>query len=247
VKPLKWEVKLGIGLVTLSVIIYTIKYLVLGNLENTLLYIFNSLGFLMINVLFVTLVINSLLAMRSRRDKLEKLNMVIGTFFSEIGTQLLTVLSDVDPHLDKIRGELVITGEWDETNFGKVRTRLNNFEYSVDISRVNLVELQEFLASKRDFMIRLLENPVLLEHQSFTELLMAVFHLTEELNSRQDLNNLPESDYEHLAGDIKRVYGLLVSQWLNYMQYVKNNYPYLFSLAMRTNPFDENASAIVKG
>jgi plasmid maintenance system killer protein len=247
VKPLKWEVKLGIGLVTLSVIIYTIKYLVLGNLENTLLYIFNSLGFLMINVLFVTLVINSLLAMRSRRDKLEKLNMVIGTFFSEIGTQLLTVLSDVDPHLDKIRGELVITGKWDETNFGKVRTRLNNFEYSVDISRVNLVELQEFLASKRDFMIRLLENPVLLEHQSFTELLMAVFHLTEELNSRQDLNNLPESDYEHLAGDIKRVYGLLVSQWLNYMQYVKNNYPYLFSLAMRTNPFDENASAIVKG
>jgi hypothetical protein len=31
-----------------------------------------------------------------------------------------------------------------------------------------------------------------------------------------------------------------------YMQHLKQNYPYLFSLAMRTNPFDANASAIVR-
>ncbi|MFY9799780.1 MAG: two pore domain potassium channel family protein, partial [Methanoregula sp.] len=31
-----------------------------------------------------------------------------------------------------------------------------------------------------------------------------------------------------------------------YMQHLKKKYPYLFSLAMRTNPFDVHASAIVK-
>jgi hypothetical protein len=30
------------------------------------------------------------------------------------------------------------------------------------------------------------------------------------------------------------------------MEHLKDNYPYLFSLAMRTNPFDQDASVIVK-
>jgi hypothetical protein len=56
-----------------------------------------------------------------------------------------------------------------------------------------------FLLEERDFLLRLLENPTLLEHESFTDLLRAVFH-----------------------------------------------HPYLFSLAMRTNPFDRQASPIVQ-
>jgi len=94
-------------------------------------------------------------------------------------------------------------------------------------------------------MLRLLENPNLLEHDSFTHLLWAVFHLTEELSNRRSVKDLPDSDYEHLSGDIKRAYVLLLSEWLDYMRHLKRNYPYLFSLAMRTNPFDPAASPIV--
>lgn len=50
----------------------------------------------------------------------------------------------------------------------------------------------------------------------------------------------------HLAGDVDRVYGLLARFWLEYMRYLKGNYPYLFSLAVRTNPFDECASPVVQ-
>jgi hypothetical protein len=99
---------------------------------------------------------------------------------------------------------------------------------------------------KRDFLLRLLENPNLLEHETFTEHLRAVFHLTEELTSREDLMGLPDTDYAHLSGDIQRAYGLLVHQWLDYMRHLKDNYPYLFSLAMRINPFDQSASPIVR-
>ncbi len=57
------------------------------------------------------------------------------------------------------------------------------------------------------------------------------------------LVELPESDIRHIAGDVDRVYGQLAHFWLEYMKYLKNSYPYLFSLAVRMNPFDECASA----
>ena len=110
----------------------------------------------------------------------------------------------------------------------------------------NLSQLQKFIVDKRAFLLRLLENPNLLEHQSFTELLWAVFHLAEELSHRKDVTNLPDRDYEHLGGDIKRAYQLLIREWLAHMEHLKNDYPYLFSLAMRTNPFDPEASVQLK-
>jgi len=77
-------------------------------------------------------------------------------------------------------------------------------------------------------------------------LLRAVFHLDEELRSRKNIKNLTPKDSEHISNDIKRAYNLLVYEWLDYMSYLKNNYPYLFSLVMRLNPFDEKATSEVK-
>ncbi|MDG6257077.1 MAG: hypothetical protein QCH35_05700 [Methanomicrobiaceae archaeon] len=246
-KPIKWEIKLGILLVLISIAVYSVKLAVLQNPVVTINYIFNSLGFLPINVLLVTIVLNSLLSVRARREKLEKLSVVIGTFFSEVGTTLLTRFSDNDPGIDAIKGDLVVNNDWDAAEFAEVDAKLRNYHYTVDIQAIDLVKLRDFLKKKRDFLLRMLENPVMLEHESFTEVLRATFHLTEELERRTDLAQLPASDLEHLAGDVNRVYGLLVHQWLEYMAYMKRNYPYLFSLAMRTNPFDETATPVVQG
>jgi hypothetical protein len=243
---ISWEMKLGVFLVVASAAIYTAKFLVLGDPENTYYYIFNALGFLPINVLLVTLVLNSLLSIRSRREKLEKLNMVIGTFFSELGTGLLTVLSDNDPGLDRIKQELVVRQDWSAAEFARLRTTMKDYRFDIDIADLDVVSMRQYLVKRRNFLLRLLENPVLLEHESFTGLLRAVFHLTEELERRGDLQGLPSSDLTHLAGDMERVYGLLAIQWIDYMQYLKDQYPYLFSLAMRTNPFDEQASPVVQ-
>ena len=104
-------------------------------------------------------------------------------------------------------------------------------------------DIKNLLVGKRDFMIRLLENPLLLEHETFTDLLWAVFHLTEELEGRTDLSTLSDADYAHLSGDIGRAYNLLVREWLLYMRHLEKNYPYLFSLAVRMNPFNPDACA----
>ncbi len=183
---------------------------------------------------------------REKKTRLEKLNMIIGVFFSSLGTKLLGHFSRFDPQLDKVRQDLVVANDWSERDFAKVDQVLTHHGYMVEIQAQDLESLRALLSSQRDFLLRLMENPSLLEHEFFTDLLMAVLHLAEELVCREDLSRLPPSDLAHLKGDIKRAYSLLVRQWLHYMQYLKTHYPYLFSLALRTNPFDRAASPIVR-
>jgi len=244
-KRYNWQIILGIILILLSALVYVIHYLIFRDTHHIFIYLIGDIAFVFFEVLLVTLVIHQLLSNREKRARLEKLNMVIGAFFSEVGTRLLTYISDFDPKLEEKRKELVVNKDWPETDFSTVASRLKNYDYEVEIKKVNLEHLLSFLTSKRGFLLRLLENPNLLEHESFTELLRAAFHLTEELGNREDLRTLPDTDYNHLAGDMKRVYVQLVHQWLDYMKHLKNNYPYLFSLPTRTNPFDQEASPIV--
>ena len=241
-----WEILLGFSLLALSVIFYLIHYVIFRDAHHIFIYLMGDIAFVFIEVLLVTLIIHELLNLREKRVRMEKLNMVIGSFFSEVGTQLLTLFSDLDPNLEYIRSELIVTRDWSEENFCAVGKRLKEYEYSVEIDKINIDRLSESLVKKRDFLLRLLENPNLLEHEAFTDVLQAVFHLTEELAAREDTSQLPPSDYAHIAADVKRVYVLLIHQWVDYMKYLKNNYPYLFSLAARKNPFDQSASVVVR-
>jgi len=187
-----------------------------------------------------------LLKKRERQMRLEKLNMVIGVFFTEIGTRLLVIFSTADPEIDRIRNSLVVESKWTRHDFARLKTVLSGHHFNIEIDKIDLPDLWMHLREKRETLVRLLENPMLHEHESFTDLLQALFHLTEELAYRGRFDNLPQTDLEHLANDIKRGYKMLLAEWVDYMAHLKANYPYLFSLAMRTNPFDTNASPIVK-
>jgi voltage-gated potassium channel len=198
---------------------------------------------------FVGVVANAIehvVSERERAQRLRKLNMIIGVFFSEVGTHLIKKLSVHDPEIDRIRSALIVSNDWSDADFTRAQDIINHHESRLDSRSIPLLELHGFLAHHKGFMLALLENPQLFEHDTFTNLLHAVFHLSEELIAREHLTDLPQPDYNHLSGDINRVYGLLITEWLTYMQHLKINYPYLFSLAMRTNPFDKNASPIVR-
>jgi hypothetical protein len=82
------------------------------------------------------------------------------------------------------------------------------------------------MMGKRGFLVGLLQNPILVEHEAFSDLLRAVFHLAEELACREDLNGLPTVDLAHLAGDMQRAYLAMVQQWVEYMKHLKEHYPY---------------------
>lgn len=241
----RWYKIFGVALIILSAVVYYFHYLVFHDPHHIFIYLIGDIAFVPIEVLLVSMVIHHFLSNMEKRQRLEKLNMVIGTFFSEVGTNLLTYFSDHDPKLENIREDLIVSNDWSEEEFANVNKKLRNYDYGININNMDIEYLRSFLINKRDFLVRLLENPTMLEHESFTQLLRAVFHMTEEFSCRGELNCLPGTDLEHLQGDIERSYGLLVKEWLEYMHYLKDNYPYLFSLAMRTNPFDQESSPVV--
>ena len=204
-----------------------------------------DIAFIPIEVLMVTLIIHRLLLDREKKAMLKKLNMVIGAFFSEVGIKLIPSFAKFDHKSDEIKEDLSRMKNWTDADFKKASDLIDNYRFRIDSNLGDLESLRDFLSRKRNFLLGLLENPNLLEHETFTELLWAVFHLTEELEYRSDLNSLPHSDLEHISGDIKRVYVLLLNRWVDYVMHLKHNYPYLYSLAVRTNPLDEQASPIV--
>ena len=236
-----WQFYLGVVLVLLATAVYFIHYLIFRDVHHIFLYLIGDIAFVFFEVLLVTLIIHHLLASREKKAMVKKLNMVIGAFFSEVGTSLLKSFSEFDPCSFQIAERLVIKDDWDEKKFCAMRRHVHHHECIIETERGDLKALRSFLIEKRHFLLNLLENPNLLEHESFTNLLWAVFHLTEELASRKSLESLPDTDIEHLAKDVQRAYRRLIYEWLAYMRHLKKNYPYLFSLAMRTNPFDPHA------
>jgi len=245
-KIFNWQVLLGILLIAASAAVYYIHFLIFRDPHHIFIYLIGDVAFVFIEVLLVTMVLHQLLHYRDRKSMLNKLNMVIGAFFSEVGTDLLKLCAAFDNTSFQVTQNLVINNDWSEKDFLKMYRNVRSYQCDIDCKKGDLEAVRNFLKEKRSFMLNLLGNPNLLEHESFTNLLWAVMHLAEELIHRKNIRNISDKDREHLAGDIKRVYHHLIVEWLNYMKHLKKSYPYLFSLAMRTNPFDKNATVEVK-
>lgn len=240
-----WRVRLGIGLVAVSLVLYVVHYLIFHDFHHIAIYTVHDIAFLPLEVLLVTMVLHELLERRAKREMLHKLNMVIGAFFSEVGNQLLGMLATFDASSSDARQRLLVRADWTPKQFAAARAALAETEHPIDASAGDLAAVRDFLITKRDFLLRLLENPNLLEHESFTDTLWAVFHLAEELEARPGVTDLPATDLAHLGGDIKRAYSALAGQWVGHLEHLKASYPYLFSLAVRTNPLDPNAPILV--
>jgi hypothetical protein len=238
--------KFIIALFLLSVIFYLATFWIFGRPKEIVFLLFNSLAFAFLQVLLVTLVIERVISEHEKKAMIEKLNMVIGVFFNEVGTDLLKMAIARDDGIEEYGNNLKVGPGWGGRDFQRAREAAGKRKHDAGLDRASIAALKDFMSEKRDFLLRLLENPVLLEHETFTELMRAVFHLAEELHRRTDMASLPESDMRHIKTDFNRAYGLLIFEWLSYVEYLKVNYPYLFSLEARMNPFVDSASPVVK-
>ncbi|HWI40012.1 MAG TPA: potassium channel family protein [Verrucomicrobiae bacterium] len=186
-----------------------------------------------------------LLTRREQHHRATKLHMIIGLFFSEIGTRLLHTFAAADQELGEVRSHLLVDAAWSQRDYTAAATVLKKHRFAVNSRAIDLRELREILQGNGNFVARLLENPYVIDHETFSDVLIALLHLKEELESREVFDRLPLPDIEHLGGDIRRVYTSLALQWLGYLQHLQGTYPFLFSLAVRRNPFDEKASVVI--
>jgi len=240
-KKLNWKIIAGIVMVVLSFVFYFLHFLIFRDAHHIFIYLLGDIAFVFIEVLMVTLIIHHLLNEWEKKSHLKKLNMVIEVFFSEFGKHLLVYLSNFDNRLNKVKNLIIDKDGHCDIDFKSAFNAIKTYKADIEINKISLSKLSKFLRDRRGFLVNLLQNPNLLEHQTFTETLMSIFHIAEELVAR-DLNNLSVEDMEHTKEDIERAYNKLTYEWLSYMQYTKKHYPYFFLYAMRTNPFDENAS-----
>lgn len=232
-------------LVVASFLLYGVDYYLIGSAKDLAIGFLGNFAFLPVYVIIVTLMIEQVLKERERQTVMRKLNMVIGVFFSEVGNRLLKELSAYVVSREALKAHLLVSGSWKEAEYLSAQEYLRINDISIDSSRCSLPDLKRLLIEKRSFLVGLLENQNLLEHEEFTDLLWAVFHLVEELEARNSFDAMPHSDIEHINGDIKRVFGHLSQQWLVYMQHLKQDYPYLFSLAVRLNPMIDKPNPAV--
>lgn len=243
------ELALIFSMLAAGVILYAARWAVFSDpaLRNEMWrFLLGDVAFLFLQVAIVTLVIDRMLRNRERRAMRRKLNMVIGAFFSELGTSLLGRLAVGDAALENIRADLIPAPSWSLSDYRAARAALNAHHPQIDVTSCDLYELRDTLDAEKRFVLGLLGNQALLEHEEFSELLWAITHLAEELVVRESLDDLPTPDRIHIAGDVKRVYVLLVHEWLEYLRHLQTQYPYLFSLAVRTNPLDPHARAEVQ-
>jgi hypothetical protein len=241
-----WTFRIALVFILASALTYTVHYLIFHDLHHIFLYMIGDFGFLFIDALLVLLIIERLLASREKKAILQKLNMVIGTFFSEVGMELLRLFGRFVENAGQLENELLISPHWDKKKFRVARSMAESFDYDVLFDAEGLEQLRDFLKKNHSFLVRLLENPILLENQRFTDLLWAVFHLSEELNFRESLTSLPQGDIAHLKGDLRRAYSKIVAEWIGYTEHLKGRYPFLFSLAVRINPLNPKASPVVQ-
>jgi hypothetical protein len=248
VKRQRSEFVIIIGLLGLGVVLYALRWMLFPGptLHNEMWrFLVGDVAFLVLQIALVTLLVDRMIRAREKQSMLRKLNMVIGAFFSELGTELLGRLAVADANLDEVRPSLIPAHGWTERSYAEAGVALRAHHVDIELSACDLDSLKVLLKAEKPFLLNLLGNQTLLEHEAFTELLWAVTHLAEELEARTSFVDIPTPDRIHLAGDVKRAYTLLVLQWLEYVRHLQMQYPYLFSLAVRVNPLDPTAHATV--
>lgn len=231
-------------LIGLSIGIYAVQLDLFHSPHDTFFYFLQDVAFLPMQVAIVTIVLQNMISNREKKERLKQLNMVISSFFGEVGTDIIVDLNEFNHDQEGICEHLKINGEWDKKDFANALKIVRDYRFPMDASMGDLNALKGKLIKKHGFFHMMLQNQNLLEHETYSDMLWAVFHLMDEMIARDSLSNLPQADLQHLSLDIERAYSTLLIEWVNYMEHLKTEYPYLFSLAVRKNPFDKNRSVI---
>ncbi len=238
---------IGIGFITLSAILYYSHFLIFKDSHHIFLYLLGDIAFLPIEVLLVSVIFHKVIEDKDKKERLKKVNMVLSVFFSEAGVELMQFFAREDDNLSDFQEFLLIKPQWDNRDYKNALKNLKGVRHHLSFAGSCLISLSEFLTSHRELFLKLLENPFLVEHETFTDLIMSLSHAEQELSRRKNLLNLNDNDYRHLMTDIERAYKLLLVEWLIYMNHQRKSYPFLYSFSIRTNPFDPNAEVEIPG
>ena len=208
-------------LLAISACIYGMQILIFKDVRNTEFYIFQDMAFIPISIAITTVVVGELLDINNKRDSRQKTRMLTSTFFSDIGFELMSMLALVS----NIDEELLYTINATELPESDKITAIKNSGLTVnaDIGIYTIIS-DVIIASKTDILI-LSSNPMLYDHEYFSDLLWELLHLMDEFRLRGDYVKLTPNDLTELNSDFAQVLELLLINWVVNAKYLKETYP----------------------
>ncbi len=234
---------LGIFLISLSVGLHALHFVVFRDMHHILIFLLADIAFIPLEVFFVSMVLDRLIEKREQKKIVKKIHMIVGLFYQELGNKLLSIIVDADENLDC--NNITVDYAWNSENYTQLKEKIKNHNQNINIDKINLVDCDNLISRSHNMITNLIMNPALQEHESFTDVLMSVFHLSDELKQRP-LDTLTPADLDHLKFDIARVYTNLSLVWVEYLQYLQAEYPYLFLTAVTNNPYDKRQRAVIE-
>ena len=187
----------------------------------------------------VTLGLEQILELTHKRENQAKISMIESVFFSESGSDMLRYLfsCDADKDIEEIRSIMDVQRDWSAKQIRQARAAVKNITYEVDSSKIDFFGLHYHLSTRHSYFLKVIENPALSGHERFTELLLHIYHLWEELECRTDLYNLPPDDREYLCKAVNAVYKELAIEWMQNATDLLLHQPERLHHVIRTNPF----------
>ena len=141
--------------------------------------------------------------------------------FSDIGFELMSMLALVS----NIDEELLHTINDTELSDSDKITAIKNSGLTVNADMgIYTIISDVIIASKTDILI-LSSNPMLYDHEYFSDLLWELLHLMDEFRLRGDYVKLTPNDLTELNSDFAQVLELLLINWVVNAKYLKETYP----------------------
>lgn len=228
-------VLLVIVLSIVSISTYLLQYLLFHKPDDQSFYILQDLAFLPVQVIIVTVIFNRLLNILEKRTKVKNMNVLISAFFSYVGNSILYFMTDNSISDDQFGQMLDRSHFKDNRSYKEMLQQIQKYKYRIEVTPEKVETLKLLLLQKRSVFLDMLGNSDLAEHDSFTDMLWALFHVADEL-AHQDMREQSRADMAHLRRDIQRAYPLLLLEWVKNLKYLHDEYPYMFDAAVRFSP-----------
>ncbi len=224
----------------LSVVLLAIHHWIFyenGYWANFLLL--HEIALMPLEFVVVTLGLEQIMELTHKRENQAKISMIESVFFSESGSDMLRYLvsCDADKDVDELRNVMDVQSDWTGKQIKRARTAVKNITYEVDPSKIDFFGLHYHLSTRHSYFLKVIENPALSGHEHFTELLLHIYHLWEELEYRTDLYNLPEEERVYLCDSVNAVYRELAIEWMQNATDLLLHQPERLQHVIRTNPF----------
>lgn len=224
-------------LICTSAVLYVLHYLIFRDLHHIGIFFLHDLAGMPLEVILVTLFFDRIIDKAHEEENQSKLSIIETLFFNESGGNMLRYLSSFDHNFYQLSDILDVRMDWKAIDYQAARLHLKDYSFQLDVEKVDFFGLHYHLDERHAYYRNILENPALTQSSEFTEMVMKIYLMWEELDCRTDLYNLDLHEKEYLGELLTEIYEELVLYWLdNAHNHSIHNRPRLHRL-IETSPF----------